>query len=210
MPRQVENIIGKRFGKLVVVENLSIKKGNNTIHLCQCDCGKMKKATNNSLQSGHTKSCGCLRKETKTKHNLCRTRLYNIFEGMKKRCYNKNFKFYKNYGARGIVICKDWLNDFISFYDWAVKNGYKENLTIDRIDVNGNYDPSNCRWISQKEQSKNTTKNKYFTYNGVTKIISDWAKEFDIPITTLLRRIKQNRPVEEIFYKGDLKCKKTK
>ena len=98
----------------------------------------------------------------------------------------------------------------MSFYNWAMANGYDDNLTIERIDVNGNYEPSNCKWITNSEQSKNKRSTVYFTYNGETKIVSDWIKELGIPKTTFRRRIQQNRPIEEILYKGDLRCRKTK
>jgi hypothetical protein len=126
------------------------------------------------------------------------------------RCYNTHSRSYKDYGERGISICKEWRNDFMSFYNWALNNGYQEDLSIDRIDVNGNYEPSNCRWIPMAEQSKNRRNTVYFTYNGETKPISDWVREFGIPKTTFRRRIEQNRPIEEILYKGDLRCQKTK
>lgn len=210
MPREVENIIGKRFGRLVVIENLGIKKHGSAIHRCLCDCGNVKEVPNSYLKSNHTTSCGCLVKEIHTTHNLCKTRIYKIYEKMKDRCYRKNFTFYNNYGGRGIKICNEWLNDFKLFYDWAIQNGYKDNLTIDRVDNNGNYEPSNCRWVDRKTQNSNTRRNKFITYNGETKTISDWGKQLKIPINTLSRRLKQNRPIDEIFYKGDLKCKKLK
>lgn len=148
--------------------------------------------------------------ETHRKHGLCETRLYGIYQNMLKRCFNNRTSAYKDYGGRGITVCDEWRKDFMSFYNWALNNGYEETLTIDRTDVNGNYEPSNCRWIPMGEQSRNTRKNVYFTYNGETKIISDWVKELGIPMTTFRRRMKQNKPIEEILYKGDLKCRKTK
>lgn len=210
MPRKVENIIGKRFGRLVVIENLGFKKHGSTVHKCICDCGAFKEVPASYLKSNHTRSCGCWVKEIHTIHNLCKTRLYKIYEGMKKRCFGEYSKAYKDYGERGITICNEWLKDFKAFYDWAYANGYKDHLTIDRIDVNGNYEPSNCRWVDRKTQNSNTRRNKFITYNGETKTISDWGKQLKIPINTLSRRLKQNRPIGEIFYKGDLKCKKTK
>lgn len=150
---------------------------------CKCDCGNITEANTSALRSGEKSSCGCLRKERKPKsgkktndnqirniknydtgeylqaicseHGLSRSRLYNIWQAMKTRCYNKNHKFYKDYGGRGIKICKEWQHDFMSFREWAVNNGYKDSLTIDRIDVNGNYEPSNCRWVTMSVQNKN-------------------------------------------------------
>ena len=178
--------------------------------LCKCDCGNFITVLSSSLKREHTRSCGCLSIETRTKHNLSNTRLYQIYCTMKQRCCNSNDMAYKDYGGRGITICKEWLDSFTAFYDWAIANGYKEDLTIDRIDVNGNYEPSNCRWLSRGEQSKNTRRNVYATFYGETKTLSEWARIANIPQTTFCRRIKQNRPINEIFYKGDLKCRKSK
>ena len=209
MPRKVENVVGQRFGRLVVLENLGTKAHGSTLQRCVCDCGNIKDVPLSYLKSQHTRSCGCWAVETHTTHGLSSSRLYGIHQGMLKRCYDKNLYAYKDYGARGITVCETWKNDFKTFYDWSMENGYSDNLTIDRIDVNGNYEPSNCRWIPMGEQSRNTRKNVYFTYNEETKIITDWVRELGIPPTTFRRRIKQNRPIEEILYKGDLKCRKT-
>lgn len=207
MPRKVENIIGRRFGRLLVVENLNINSHGSKLHRCICDCGKTKDVPISYLKSGHTKSCGCLVKEMHTTHSLSQSRLYNIHQGMLARCFRENHFAYRDYGGRGITVCDKWKNNFMSFYEWALENGYCEDLTIDRIDVNGNYEPRNCRWVTKAEQSRNSRKNVYFTYNGITKTTSEWARELDIPITTLNRRIKQNRPLEEIVSKERLKRK---
>ena len=113
----------------------------------------------NHLKSGKIKSCGCLNKQGNPKHGLRYTRLYRIWINMKTRCYNKNTNRYKDYGARGITICNEWRNDFMSFYNWSMNNGYDENLTIDRINNDKNYEPSNCRWITVKEQNRNKRNN---------------------------------------------------
>lgn len=199
-----QDLTGKRFGRLVVTKYLG-----NYRWECKCDCGKITEVASEHLKANRIRSCGCLFFDTVRTHGLTNSRLYKIREGMIDRCYNTHSRSYKDYGERGISICKEWRNDFMSFYNWALNNGYQEDLSIDRIDVNGNYEPSNCRWIPMGEQSKNTRKNVYFTYNGKTQVLSDWAREFGIPSTTFRRRIKQNRPIEEILYKGDLKCRKT-
>lgn len=200
-----QDLTGKRFGRLVATKYLG-----NSCWECQCDCGKITNVGIGDLKNSHTRSCGCLFLETIRTHGLANSRLYKIREGMITRCYKKNSISYDNYGGRGITICDEWLNDFMSFYNWAMANGYDDNLTIERIDVNGNYEPSNCKWITNSEQSKNKRSTVYFTYNGETKIVSDWIKELGIPKTTFRRRIKQNRPIEEILYEGDLRCRKTK
>lgn len=210
MPRKVENVIGQRFERLVVLENLQIKAHGSTLHRCICDCGNIIEIPLSYLKSKHYRSCGCLKRDSHTTHNLSKTRIYEIYNCMLKRCYKENNQAYKDYGGRGITVCDEWKNSFIEFAKWAMKNGYKDDLTIDRIDNNGNYEPSNCRWATKAEQARNTRKNKFFTYNGETKIISEWSRILEIPQTTLFRRIKQNRPIQEIIYKGDLRCLKTK
>lgn len=125
---------------------------------------------------------------SKFTHGKHGTRIYSIFSDMKTRCYNKNYKKYKNYGGRGIKICDEWLNDFQSFYSWAMSNGYKDNLTIDRIDVNGNYEPSNCRWITIEEQQNNRRETIRVTYKNVTRTLSQWGEILNINRKTLWAR----------------------
>ena len=157
------NLTGKHFGKLTVIKRVNNIGKRVTWH-CQCDCGKIRNVMSTNLICGKTSSCGCIRnaktKETNTKHGLKNTRLYNIWVNMKQRCYNSNNPKYPIYGGRGIKICDDWKNYFFSFYNWAISNGYKENLTIDRMNVNGNYEPNNCRWITNQEQQKNRRNSK--------------------------------------------------
>ena len=109
-------------------------------------------------------------------HGKSKTRLYNIWSDMKRRCYNPKNKRYNRYGGRGISVCDEWKDDFQAFYDWAIYNDYAEDLTIDRIDVNGNYEPNNCRWITWKEQQRNTSRNRFITVNGVTRTMTEWAE----------------------------------
>lgn len=119
------------------------------------------------------------------------TRLYSIYLNMKSRCYYVKNPRYKNYGGRGICICKEWLEDFLTFKKWAEENGYSENLTIDRIDVNGNYEPSNCRWISNKEQQNNKTTSKFIEYKDETKTLTQWSEHLGIGYKTLQKRIRK-------------------
>ena len=127
-----------------------------------------------------------------TTHGATKTRLFKIWEGMKERCYRAKHPHYKDYGGRGIEICKSWM-DFLTFRDWALSSGYSENLTIDRVDVNGNYEPGNCRWIPLSEQAKNTRRNHYVTVNGETMILSECSQKYGIPKSTLRWRETHNR-----------------
>lgn len=210
MSRKVAYIIGKKFGRLTVIENTNIKAHGSTLHKCICDCGNEILVPKSYLMSKHTTSCGCYSQEIHTTHNKCNTRLYKIFCSMKKRCENESERFYKDYGGRGIKICDEWKKDFLSFYNWAIENGYADNLTIDRINVNGNYEPNNCRWITKGEQTRNTRRNVFITYNGKTQLICDWSRETGIPNNTLSRRYKHYDDLDKVFYKGDLKCQKKK
>ncbi|MBO3398543.1 hypothetical protein JJB71_13440 [Clostridium perfringens] len=188
----LENLIGKRFGKLKVVKQ-SHSKNYRRYWECECDCGNKTIVTTSRLKNGHTKSCGCLSKEVttkrNTKHGKRNTRIYEIWAGMKKRCLNKKSISYKNYGGRGVSICEEWKNSFEKFYNWAINNGYNENLTIDRIDVNGNYEPNNCRWCTKKEQSNNKRNNRYITINKETKTLSEWANYYKIKSKVVENRI---------------------
>ena len=136
------DLTGKKFGNLIVLKKTRNEK-NRILWLCRCSCGKENFVSSNDLKSCHTKSCGCLKGKTRTelnkKHGLTGTRIYRIWQCMKTRCFNKRREDYKAYGGRGITVCDEWKDNFESFYDWSFKNGYSDNLTLDRIDVNGNY-----------------------------------------------------------------------
>lgn len=188
-----KDLTGQRFGRLLVISLNHIDNGKAYWN-CKCDCGNQISVLRSSLTSGNTQSCGCYKKDLdKTrsiKHKMTKTRIFNIWVGMKQRCYNPKSSSYKNYGIRGIKICDEWLQDFMNFYNWSIENGYRENLTIDRIDINGNYEPANCRWITQAEQTRNTRSNVKITINGQTKLLSDWARESGIDRRTISRRIR--------------------
>lgn len=191
-----EDMTGKKFNRLTAIEYI----GNRT-WLCRCDCGNTVKVKSYDLKNGRTKSCGCYNSERfreigkankgkpsptkgrtfpKKKHEYdgCGYRLYRIWQNIHGRCNNDSSD---NYGNRGITYCKEWEN-FIPFRDWALANGYDDTLTIDRIDVNGNYEPANCRWVSRKIQSRNTRRNIFLTYNGETHCLKDWELITGLPV----------------------------
>ena len=178
------DLTGQRFGRLTVLHEADRTKANKIRWECQCDCGNIVKVQGCHLRSGHTQSCGCRAREiaveVNTTHGKKKTRLYGIWEGIKKRCYSENSYAYPYYGGRGIVMDSEWKENFQAFYDWAMSNGYKSNLTIERIDVNGNYEPSNCCWITKGEQTNNTRNTHYITVDGKTQNIAQWAKELGI------------------------------
>lgn len=188
-------MIGKRFGKLTVIGKNEERAKNGTIkYICQCDCGNTSIIRGDHLRSGETLSCGCLIKKygitkyTKEGQSTLNQRLYAIYDKIKQRCYNKNNRAFKYYGSRGIKIYQPWLDDFMIFYNWAVNNGYSDNLTIDRINVNGNYEPDNCRWATYEEQNNNTRRNVHITYNGKTQSVSQWSRDLNIPMNRIYYR----------------------
>ena len=133
------------------------------------------------------------------KHRMCHTRLYQIWNSMKQRCSNPKAISYKYYGARGVTVCQEWLNSFQAFYDWAIANGYADNLSIDRRNANGNYCPENCRWTTVKEQQNNTSYNRLITYGEETHNITQWAEILNIPRNVLYNRVRRGWDIEKIL-----------
>ena len=168
---------------------------------CTCDCGNKTEVLTTTLKNGKTLSCGCLKAEhlskAVSKHKMSHSRIYRTWTNMKVRCYERKLSGYKDYGGRGITVCDEWKNNFMAFYNWAMANGYKDNLTIDRINVNGNYEPSNCRWATQAEQNRNKRTIIFITYKGITLCVSQWAKKLGIKTVTLRARFKKGWSIDK-------------
>lgn len=205
-----KDLKNKRFGRLVVierVENYISPKGKSIARwLCKCDCGNYLKTTTNHLTSGDAKSCGCISKENILKvsksnitHGQTGARIYRIWQNMKTRCYNTKFVNYKYYGAKGIKICDEWLNDFNEFYKWAKNNGYKDNLTLDRINSESDYKPDNCRWVSMKIQNTNKSSNKKVMFKGEKITLNELSNKINVSAWTLYKRYSKGERGERLI-----------
>lgn len=191
---------GNRYGRLTVVSRAENTKHGLARWNCVCDCGNTTVVIGNHLRNGNTVSCGCRVKEGLHRtHGRSKTRLYRIWQDMKNRCGNKNVPMYYWYGAKGIRICDEWVKDFSVFCDWAMNNGYKDGLTIERIDVNGDYTPDNCKWISRAEQSLNRSDNVFLEYEGERLTVSEWAKKIGVSPYTLYHRVKKGWSAKEVL-----------
>lgn len=186
------NLVGQRFGKLVVIER-ALSDDAHTKWKCQCDCGNQCTVYGYSLKSNNTRSCGCYKTENAKKlYSTVRQNdksLYAIWNGIKQRCLNKNNKSYSNYGGRGIKIDEKWANNYEEFYNWAIKSGYRKGLQIDREDNNGNYCESNCRFVSRHTQANNKRNVKLYEIDGISKSISQWCKEYNQDYFLVRQRI---------------------
>jgi hypothetical protein len=194
------DLMGRRFGRLTAQE--LIVRGRKSYWRCKCDCGKEKVIRQDTLTRNITHSCGCLQKEKvaesghkNKKHGESSMRLFKIWTNMKTRCLNKNYNRYSDYGGRGIKICDNWLI-YENFSKWAKENGYQDNLSIDRIDVNGNYEPSNCRWATMKEQGNNKRTNHFIIFNGETLTIRQWEERYELPSGTIYTRLNHGWSIE--------------
>lgn len=202
---KLKDYSGEKFGRLTVIKRVENNKYNQVRWLCKCDCGNEKIVLANNLRNGETKSCGCLKKEqdyiniAHIKHNKSNTRLYNIWKNMKHRCNNPNNNKHKFYYDKGIKVCNEWLNDFMSFYNWAINNGYQDNLTIDRINNDGNYEPNNCRWATVTEQNNNQSTNIKIKYNNNIYTMKQFCKKYNLKRETLDYRLKNNWDIEKII-----------
>ena len=199
------DLTGQRFGMLTVIERAENKSGR-TAWKCKCDCGNISIALASNLVRGFTKSCGCnVYKDKNKRHGKAKTRIYAIWKAMHFRCNNPNFAYFKDYGGRGIVVCDEW-NSFENFYEWAMAKGYTDKLTIDRINVNGNYEPSNCRWANYNTQARNRRNTIYIEHKGTKMSIADWCDLLDKPYKTIIARYETQKKkgndisFDSIFY----------
>jgi hypothetical protein len=192
-------LAGQKFGRLTVVEFLEMHN-TNSYWRCVCDCGEEVRAQGGNLKNGHTQSCGCLRRDNTLARgqteNGRKTKLFSKWGGIMQRCYDPNHKAYKNYGGRGIKVCDRWL-DFNNFREDVGE--CPDGMTFDRTNNNGDYEPGNWRWATQKEQMSNTRRNVWLTYNGETKTRTQWAKSLGIPYGTLRARLRRRWGMERAF-----------
>ena len=213
-----KDFAGLVFERLTVVQELDKRDSSGNVYwLCQCECGGQRITTSRSLNQGTALSCGCLRKEraarATTSHGGSGTRLHEIWRNMKRRCYNPRATGYDIYGGRGIQICDEWKENFDAFRKWSLSNGYSDDLTIDRQDSNGNYEPDNCRWVTHKDQANNKRNNKVVTINGVSRTTAEWSEFSGIKVQTIHSRIRAGwksedllklvRPHKKYEYKGE-------
>lgn len=214
------DISNKKFGKLLAVKRCTNMSGK-TAWECKCDCGNITFVTTSNLTCNRIRSCGCLKikqlLDRSTTHNQRHTVLYSVWRGLRQRCNNPKHASYHNYGGRGITVCEEWDKSFQAFYDWSYANGYstenqkdeKLKLTIDRIDNNGNYEPSNCRWVDRKTQTRNMRTTRFITFNGQNKSVSEWCEIYGIKLQTFNTRIRNGWSIEEALTKP-LGSKKSK
>lgn len=204
---------GKKYGRLTFIKEVS-SIGKRRMILCKCECGNIKEYSMDRVLHGRTRSCGCIRSEMLSKYRknediprkyvkeIRYSRLYRIWNAMKGRCYTRNSGGYSKYGAKGIRVCDEWRTDFMSFYNWALSNGYSDNLTIDRIDYTGNYEPSNCRWATLKEQANNKSNVILLEHNGEKRTISEWSEITGISAKDIWQRINRLKwPIEKALTK---------
>lgn len=203
---QIKDLTGEKFGRLTVI-GIQPTETRKTYWICQCDCGNLKVVRSDSLQAGRIRSCGCLKKEqdkinlalseSKKKYagtgiKVVGSRLYGVWQNMKTRCYNPHNAKYHRYGGRGIRVCDEWKDNYIAFHEWAITHGYSDELTIDRIDNDGDYTPDNCRWTTVKEQCRNRSTNINITIGKSTRTLMKWCEIFNLDYGTISARYQRN------------------
>lgn len=214
--KKLIDLTSKKFGRLLVIKRAGVVN-RKTMWECRCDCGNIKVIDGYNLRNGITQSCGCFANDMKalraTMHGLSNTRLHGVWTNIINRCTNPKSNEYRYYGGRGITVCDEWRNSFQAFYDWAYANGYDENAphgkcTIDRIDNDKGYSPDNCRWVTIKQNSRNTRKNRILEFNGEKHTLSEWTEIIHIPSNTLTERLKRGWSIEKTLTTPAKKCGK--
>lgn len=195
------DLTGKRYGRLIVLKRAKDNDCHNKPRwLCKCDCGNVLEVSGASLKSGNTKSCGCLNRDLLTKHGRSGQRIYHVWRNMISRCYRATDQHWKDYGARGIKVCDAWKNSMEEFIKWAEQSGYESHLTIDRIDVDGDYTPENCRWADVKTQNNNKRSSVRIEYKGGVYSLAEFARATNLSKSVVFKRYKAGYTPEEIIH----------
>lgn len=214
MARKIASLVGKKFGQLIVV-GLDHQRKKDGLYYWKCWCNACNRfcvILGANLVNGTATNCGCIDRKTNPKsnykHGMRYTRLYRIYRDMRNRCENKNDKHYQYYGARGITICKEWKEDPVAFFSWAQSHGYRDDLTIDRIDSLKGYSPENCRWADVYQQANNQITNVRLEYNGVEHTMAEWSRYFDLPYSIFNYYVTTRMlPVKEAALSTAKRCK---
>ncbi|WP_047504238.1 MULTISPECIES: hypothetical protein [Staphylococcus] len=198
--RKIKDLTGKTFNGIKVIDYFGQDKHKKAKWEVVCHCGNKFVTIGNNLQKGTTKSCGCTQN---IKHGDSKKRLYRIWINMIRRCSIETETHFNRYGGRGIKVCDEWVDNYLEFKEWAMKNGYDEKLSIDRIDNNGNYTPENCRWVDVKTQSNNRETNVLIKYQGVERTLKEWCTLLNLNYNTVHYRYAKGYGIDEMF-KSDL------
>ena len=190
---------GRRYDKLIVIESIGTDKHGNALWKCLCDCKNETVVRANNLIGGYVRSCGCSKTQNAYKHGDSYKRLYKIWYGIIRRTEDPNRKEYKDYGGRGIRMCAEWRESYEAFREWALQNGYADHRSIDRINNDGDYSPSNCRCTDTYKQANNRTDTCFLTLDGITKSVSDWARDLGLPYAKLKKRIRLGWSAEKVL-----------
>lgn len=210
MAKNVPDITGQTFGRWLVVKQDGRGSHGEEQYLCRCSCGAERTLRRSSLTSGNSKSCGCFSRDAAISrgitHGRSNTRLYRIWAGIIQRCCNSRNRYeWEKYGGRGITVCEEWKNSFEAFESWALSNGYSDSLSIDRVDVNGNYEPMNCRWATIYEQSNNKRTSRFIEFNGETKTVREFADKYGLNYSCLYARLRNGWSVERALLTPTMK-----
>lgn len=197
---KLSDLTGQSFGNWIVLYRNGSTKNKAAVWRCRCTlCGTEHDVVGASLINGLSTKCrACVPRQTLSmKHRD--ERIYHIYTAMKQRCYNSSHKSYLLYGGRGVEVCKGWISSFDLFYEWAMSNGYEDNLTLDRIDINGNYEPNNCRWVTISVQNRNRRNNIFITYNGETNVLSVMCRKYNVNYSSVRSKARNGKTYQDAF-----------